>query len=105
MKIYVINTLFCVVFLLVPVLQSSPIELPLKWPALRNKTDPLVQVGQARAVFEGYYAKNLARELLKPGRRRVRNAHYLVLTARATPTIDVLMILFQVSRFINRVNL
>ena len=48
-KIYVINTPFCVDFLLFFVLQSSPTEIPLKWPALRNNKSP--QVGQAKAWF------------------------------------------------------
>ena len=67
-KIYVTNTPFCVVFLLVLVLQSSLTEIPLKWPALRNNKSP--PVGQARTVVEGYYATNLPHALLTPGRRR-----------------------------------
>ena len=78
-------------------IQFNSTDIPTKWsqqyPALRNNKS----VGKAGAVVEDYYATNLPHVLLTPRRRRV-------LTAKTTLTIDVLMILFLVSRFINRVN-
>ena len=78
LKIYLIGTQFCVDFLNLSVLQSSPTEIPLNCPALRNNKSP--HVGQARAVVDDDYT-TLPHTLLMFGRRRV-------ITARVDDTLS-----------------